>query len=590
MAYRWSLEGPAFEFPTPYRAENRFLLLRGYALITVALLIVALVALLEGGTRIGSVAWPVYERASAVPHLVGAMWLGVLGALDLLQAAARRTLLLAPGQPASLASELAREASGAGEGSAALRQWLEMGAVQAEACAHAPVSEPAQADGRARDGDTGQAAPVPATAPTSLQRYMAQRRMQLKLCAGLASLLALALAGLRSPPALALAASVPLLAGLALLARHLLLPHRPALARKQGLALLGCSLLAAAVLAAFAERLPRAADFVRLGLPLAAVLLLAGMALVEWLALRSARAQLQMPWLAAVPATEAVVSFEADPDELLREVNLELHRHWAEGVPNRRYVWQLPQLAAGEQEGVYAAMVLEESQPLVSHAAHGSASALSPERQRPLLALDRLGLAFSLAGALSWLWLAWAHMRDAGASWLPAASGLACLALGTYAVRLGHLPWSRIEVVSTLTWLDFNGRYKRQAAAARTRSAPSVRVDDLQLRARVAQARSVFYAAAPHGLGSRVLLEVASHPGGAGAWQQMMQRFATSSLAQVQARPAVARARATRHGADVAAPAAAAPARARHTCPHCGTAVQAGARFCHHCGAVLGAA
>lgn len=582
MAYRWSLEGPAFEFPTPYGTENRFLLWRGYALIALALLIVGVVSFVggESAERPVVILDQLPEQGSVVPHLVGAMLLTALGALDLLQAAARRTLLLAPGQPASLMSEVAREASGVSPGAAGLQRLLEVGAVSPAA----PVGPYA--------GWLQSLAPELGAAPGSLHDYLRHRLAHGVLALGLAGLLLLAVGLVRHPPALALVSFVLAGACALSLARHLLQPHQAALAPWLVGLLVVLAIAVGGGLGWFADLVPRAASLPKLGLPAAAAVLLASVLLFEVVGILAARAQLQTPWLAAIPAEETRVDFEADPEQLLREVDLELHRQWTEGVPNRRYAWQGSQISRGAEQGHYQAMVLEESQPLVPHTGRDLAPAVaqSPARTRGLLWLDGLGLAWSLTGGVLWLWLALAHMRDVQASWVPGAAGLACLLAGAYAVRVGHLLWSRVEVQSTITWLDFQGRFQRPAdlpaeAGARGRGEPPVRVEDLHLRARVAVARSVFYAAAPHPLGSRVLLELGPHRGAA-AWLQMLQAYARQAAPSAAAVPAAAaRPRARAPGAaETDAPPPRRPAR---FCPHCGTPVLAGARFCQHCGSVL---
>lgn len=582
MAYRWSLEGPAFEFPTPYGTENRFLVWRGYALIGLALLIVAVVSFVGGDSaeRPVVILDKLPEQASVVPHLLGAMLLTVLGALDLLQAAARRTLLLAPGQPASLMSEVAREASGVSPGAAGLQRLLEVGTVSP-----APLAGPYA-------GWLQSLAPELGAAPGSLHEYLRHRLAHGVLAVALAGLLLLAVAVVRSPSALALVSFVLAGACALALARHLLQPQRAALAPWMVAVLVALAVAVGAALGWYADLVPRAASLPKLGLPVAAAVLLGSVLLFELVGILAARAQLQTPWLAAVPAEETRVDFEADPEQLLREVDLELHRQWTEGVPNRRYAWQGPQISRSADQGDYRAVVLEESQPLVPHTGRdlAPAAAQSPERTRGLLWLDGLGMVWSLTGGVLWLWLALAHMRDVDASWVPGAAGLACLLAGAYALRAGHLLWSRVEVQSTLTWLDFQGRYQKlgDAAAeggARGRGEPPVRVLGLQLRARVAVARSVFYAAAPHPLGSRVLLELAPHRGGAAAWLQMLQAYARQAAPAAAVQPvAAARPRARAPGASDAGPPPRRPAR---FCPHCGTPVLAGARFCQHCGSPL---
>jgi RNase P subunit RPR2 len=215
----------------------------------------------------------------------------------------------------------------------------------------------------------------------------------------------------------------------------------------------------------------------------------------------------------------------------------------------------------------------------------------TPQRLRGLLALDVAGLLWSLAGALAWVWLAWAHMRAPGASWVPGAAGIVGLAVGGYALRVGHLLWSRVEVSSTLTWLDLGGAITatpRLAEAGRSRT-ESLRVPELRLRARVVLLKSVFYAAAPHGPGSRVMLELKAERSAAEAWLPAVQELArkaqqpTSAAGQAAVR---AKARDARPAeAEAAAPLA--PKRPARFCQHCGTPLLAGARFCQHCGSTV---
>lgn len=570
MAYRWSLEGPAFEFPTPYGTENRFLVWRGYALIALAVSVVAVVSFVGADAEAGPASAvqllrDAPEPASVVPHLVGAMLLLLLGALDLLQAAARRTLLLGPGQPASMTAEVPREGAGAGPGAAALQKLLEVGRLDPPE----PVG-PYEAALRSMG-------PALAGAPVALHHYLRHRCAHLALAAAL--LLPLLLAVLLVPKAAALALVSLVLMAVAggVLAQHLLRPHRDALPPWAVAALVGGAVAVAAALAWGVDGVPRSASLPKLGLHWAAALLLLAVLLLEGVGLLAARAQLQLPWIAAVPPAEVTVAVDAEPAQLLREVDLELHRQWAEGVPNRRYAWLPPQSDGTGAGFEFRATVLEESQPLVPHTGRevAPAQAQSAERRTGLLWLDGLGLAFSLAGGLLWLWLAWAHMRDVNASWLPGATGLACLLAGAYAVRVGHLLWSRVEVQSTFTWLDFQGRCLRAAEAADTapaRASGPARLDPLTLRARVGLAQTVFYAAAPHGPGSRSLLSLAPHGPASAAWVQVLQGWPHQAAPRARVRPAE--------------PEPPVPRPGRH-CPHCGTAVQADARFCHHCGALL---
>lgn len=601
MAYRWSLEGPAFEFPTPYGTENRFLVWRGYALIFFAVVIAAIVSFV-GGNGAAAPALTLEklpEPASVVPHLVAAMLLSLLGARDLWKASAQRTLLLAPGQPASLAADVPREGSGLSPGAGALQRLLEVGEFK-----QAEVAGP-YASALAALG------PDLAAAPGTLHAYLRVRMAHLVLVTGLALVLLLSFLAFQQPPAQGLAALVPLLVCAGVLAQRALLPDGAAL-RPWLVAVL--VLLAGALAAAVgwhADAVPRSASVPRLGLPLAALVMLGSVFLFEALGVLAARAQLQAPWLPAVAAEEAQMAFEGDPEQLLRDIDLELHRQWTEGIPNRRYAWQAAPPARAIDEGRFQAVVLEETQPLVpsgaAKAGRKAAPALpqapqAPQRLRGLLALDVAGLLWSLAGTLAWVWLAWAHMREPGASWVPGAAGIAGFAVGGYALRVGHLLWSRVEVTSMLTWLDLGGAMQRVADAGRSRG-EHLRVPELCLRARVVKLKSVFYAAAPHGPGSRVMLELQAERPAAEAWLPAVQELARKALGPstpaVQA-AARAKARDTRDGRDgrdgrpaeaeaeaAASALPAAPRRPARFCPHCGTALLPGARFCQHCGSVV---
>jgi NADH pyrophosphatase NudC (nudix superfamily) len=112
------------------------------------------------------------------------------------------------------------------------------------------------------------------------------------------------------------------------------------------------------------------------------------------------------------------------------------------------------------------------------------------------------------------------------------------------------------------------------------------------VRVAVAQARSVFYAAAEHRLGSRTLRGLRGDDAAARQCLQTLQK-AASTLAQAQPdtaekrriREAAAAALAARAVAQASQPAA--PPRPARYCSVCGTAVLAGARFCQHCGSSL---
>ena len=180
MVYRWNVDGASLEFPTPYAVENRFLTLRGYALIALSLLVSLMLAFVDDGyaARPVVVLEELPEPASAVPHVLAAMLMAIAGVLNLWQASRQRALQMVPGQPASLMSEVAHEATGASPGAPWLMQALGRGV----ATAALPGSPYARLLRRLGNDM--------ATAPSTLHAYMRVRLAHLLLLGALALLLA----------------------------------------------------------------------------------------------------------------------------------------------------------------------------------------------------------------------------------------------------------------------------------------------------------------------------------------------------------------------------------------------------------------
>ena len=601
MAYRWSLDGPGFEFPTPYSTENRFLRWRGRALLALAVLVVLVLALAgeNPADRPVLALENLPDPGSVWPHVGVALLLATLGGLDLLRASRQQALLLVPGQPASLVVQVRREGSGSSPGAPWLMRALGGGKLGAEAAATPPGPWARQLAARM------------AQAPTSVQAYLQLRLSQRALVVGLSLLLAAATAVLgpwlaNRPAALALIALLLALLGAAVVARQVLEPETLPIAPGGVALLLGAALLLALPLAAYADRLPLLADKLqRLGLPLAVAVLLAGGLLLEWLGVWAACANPDLPQPTAhTAADELSLSLDISPPQLMREIDLELHRRWPDGVPNRRYAWLPPQVDPALVAGPFNATVLEESQPRfadlaaapLATTAAGPAGgvAAAASRRRALLLLNTLALLFSVAGGLLWARVAYAHMHDGSAPWTMGTAGLACLLLGAQAVRVAHVLWSRVEVGSTVTWLDFQGRYARLdsvgAGAEPTwaRNEAPARIESVTLRACVAQIRSVFYAAAGDDIGSRTVLRLAGDAVAAGGWMRILEGLVRSTEAPARAAVAalpevLARDRRVPDIRPVPP-----PRRPVRFCPECGTPVLQAARFCQHCGSVVG--
>jgi hypothetical protein len=312
--------------------------------------------------------------------------------------------------------------------------------------------------------------------------------------------------------------------------------------------------------------------------------------LIEGMALLAGRVRVDVPPKGRYKAAPARAELAADAERVMQEIERELHRYWAEGIPNRRHAWQLSMGDEAGGDAGFSATVLEESQPLLPVDNRDGPPMAVGARRPWLLALQGLGLLLTLAGGALWVRLTFAHMENGAASWAPGASALVLLVAGGYAVRIGHLLWSRFEVDSTL--LSLEGR-------AATQGPP------VQLSWTVARARSVFYAAADHSVGSRTLLELTpDEAAGKRSLQQVRAYAERGSGAGAERGPGAGGERApvpvvapvrpaasaavTAAAATAAAAAAGAPARGpARFCPACGVPVLSGARFCQACGTAL---
>ncbi len=587
MVYRWNLTGSGLEFPTPYRVENRFLTLRGYALLALALIAFVVATFVSPGEAADPVASvdKLPEYGEAWPHLLGAFFMAGLGILNLVQASRQQVLVMIPGQPASLMSEVAHEATGASPSAQSLMQAMNKGRLALRNTVGAYASWLA----RLGPGTGG--------AGTTVQNYLRARFSHVLMLLGMGLILAL---GVVFAKLLARPEGIhwwSLMVGLVtggVLIRHLLdlespgwVPWKVALAWALALTL-------ALPLAWFAAHLPGVERWPRLGLPVSVAFLLALGLVLELLALLAARSQISTPQAAKLAHETASVNFEVELSKFFTEVDRELFRRWAEGIPNRRYVRRPPVVAAGTDEGAFTAVVLEESQPLVPPP-FGPTGA---ERTSSiwLLALGGLGVLLTVVGGGLWIWSAVAHLLDGSASWASTPLGLVCLLGGGYAISIGHLLWSRVESGSNLIWLELKGTYFRLAptptaatGSGRQKVDNTAGVEDLSLRACVVHARSAFYAAARHTMGSRVLISLEADHQGTQHWTGAIQTLARSAGLSAAAVPpdllaARIKARERRAG-DLTAPSA--PKRPARFCSSCGTPLLAGARFCQQCGTTV---
>lgn len=576
MSFQMAQE-PGYEIPTCYRIENRFLTLRGALLILIAL-IVLWVVLVEPPPAAPTVLRAKITRGNPTPHVLLATLLLILGAVDLIAAALQRRVLLRPGQPASLTAERSRASTGASSGLGWLSQLMR---------GHVP---PAALHGPYRRFLTAVAAHI-AAAPTTLQGYLRVRVAHLMFAAGLLLALALTWLVISQPPTRAVAALFysALAAGMVARSAWIAVSAPSPLAVAVALAL---AAVGAVLIAFFAARLPYVAVLPALGLPQAAALALGCMLLIEGLGLMAGRAHVDPPAGGATMAPESRADLVVDPDRLMHAVERELHRYWSDGIPNRRHAWQPPLMDANGDGESFSALVVEESQPVVPIGKHERLPGPTGERLAWLLALGTLSLLLTLAGGVLLVRLADAHMDDVGASWVTAASALVLVVAGGYALRVGHMLWSRYEVISLLLWLEFKGHGAHASgsveSAARVPQRGGGAVRAVSLKVSMVQVRSVFYAAAEHPIGSRVVLSlIADEPAARRSIQQLKANAEHAPLATVPAaleeRPPFAPPSLARP-----APPPARPASLPKFCSACGTRVLQGARFCQECGAPLG--
>lgn len=577
MAYRWTENGPAFEFATPFGVENRFLAWRGYGLLALALLIVLVVTFFEDASQANDAVVSEAQIQSVLvwPHYLTALLLAVFGTLDVVRALSQRTLRVERGQPAPLMPEVPHESVGASPGAVTLMRGLGTGDL--------PLRKlPAAWSGLMRRLGPVEAAPLVA------HTYLGARLAQLLL--GLLLLLALGLAVLLGlvtdkPHAGTLAALLVGLVALGFAVRQALLTGPLVLSAGVVLGVGLAMVLLSAALAYGSHKLPLPGSIAQAKLPLAVALALALGLVCDLLGLMALREQLPTDKPPRLQRQEEMLASLGDPGTSFQELERELFRRWTEGVPNRRHLRQPPVLDRQQPSGSFKTTLFEESQPL-------QAPASARLGGRWLRVLSAMGMAFSLVGGASWLWLAWTQMHNPQALWLAGVLGGAFLIAGTYAMRLGHLPWSRVELASTLLWIEAEGAYQRLAAPE---GAPvQARSQAVELRVCAAQARSVFYAATPPLMGSRTLLTWAADAKATQRWLDYLRGLGQgTAAAPVQAAAAsapvaaaaVPRPRPRVAEADAAPPVAKRPAR---FCSACGTPVLAGARFCQQCGNVLG--
>jgi hypothetical protein len=598
MAFEYGTQGATLDFPNPYRIENQFLALRGVVLLGGGLWLLLKARGLGAGA--GQVGFVALIAAGAL--------LIALALLEIAHAARQLRIYFGRGQPASLAPEIPREAEGASPRALALAETLRQGAI-ALATPVGPLN-----------GVLYSLAPHLVTAPPELRRYLEVRFANLIAAAGLLLLYGVTMLLTDGAAARSLAAAVYVALGALLVVRtYLRGSGQGVVALKLGwlVALLVFAIVGTVLVGRVAGGMPEPVWLDELALPRIATVLLIAAVVIEALGLLAGRAHLDAPPPASTASEQVAVSFNADPNLLIQEVDRELQRRWTEGIPNRRYLWQTPKVDAPAGAGNFSGAVIEESQPMPPQAVKKLdwSTCLAFPRFSTLALMDLLGVLFSFAGVVLWARLAGAWVDGVRPPWPFASIGLICIVVGGYALRVAHQLWGRLDFESTITWLEFHGSWARAQVglgaqwADRVRSERTVvNVESMTLRAWVVRARSVIFGYRDPVVGLRALVGMAGDVDAARAWTQQVRQFAAAqSMLVVPGAQADAERLQQLRGANQLAgtappvaippapapeplpPAAAAAAVTRH-CTHCGAVLPAGARFCGQCGTAVNSA
>jgi hypothetical protein len=609
MAFEYSTQGATLDFPNPYRLENQFLIARGVCLLAGG---VGLLVLARGTGASVAVDKASLAQGGLVLLIVAAVVLALAGIVELSRAARQLRVFFGRGQPASLAPDIAREAQGTSPRAQALTEQIRQGAIA--------LAVPQGA----LNGVLYSLSRHLVTAPRELRDYQEVRFANLLAAGGLLVLFGITWLITPNPAAQALAAAVYLLLGSALILRSYLSGTEGVVALKPlGLVVLMVFGIVGTVLVGrVAVAWPQLARLEGLALPLITGVMLLASVCIEGLGLLAGFAHVDEPPPASTANEQLAVSFNADPNLLLQEVDRDLQKRWTQGIPNRRYIWQPPVVEPAGQAGNFAGTAFEESQPMPPQAVRRMdwSTCLAFPRFYWLAVIDALGLVLTAVGCAFWLKLGAAVAAGTATTWSLGSLGLIFIVVGGYGLRVAHRLWGRLDFESTLTWLDFNGSYARAQVGMGSQLTDRVRsertvvnVESMTLRVWVVQARSVIFSYRDQAIGSRTLVGMAGDIDAARGWTHQVRSFAQAqSVVVVPQGGEDARRLQQLHGANAVAggthdlagvlaqaagaAGAAGTASAGSTttglaagtgpahCTACGNKLALGARFCAQCG------
>lgn len=515
MSYEYSSEGQQLSNFNPYRVENMLLAARAAVLLVGGLLLLVLAR-----KHLQAQAW-----ASVLLPLAMGVLLVVTAVRTLIVMARQLKIFFGRGQPEGLAGELGPDQVGSGRGSEELMQNVRQGALEF-AVPKGPLN-----------GVLYALTPDLITAPRYVQQVLQKRFANLAAYAFLLLTMLMAQVFVWGTPAQGWA-------GLFYLGVVLTLAVLPVLrnaARSvtfqvpQIVALIVLAVLGPALLGTVAGKLP---DLSWASFGAQAFTMLVALIAVEIVSFLAVREHIDPPPPVSKVDTVGTVSFNADPNVLMQELDREMQRNWVHRIPNRRYARLLPQVAIGQRSGNFLGRLLEETQPQVPSALARMdwATVLAFPRFFWLMVIDLIGVAFTLlgVGALA----TFAVLFEPNAQWTSLLGyvtlGAVLCAVGGYAFASAHWLWGRFDYESTLTWIEMEGSFIRSKVDLGNRlqdrvfsEREVVTVEHMTLRVWVTQIRTVVFG--HHGDGSataRALTAMSGMPDQAGYLRDLVTRFA----------------------------------------------------------------
>lgn len=597
MAFEYGTQGATLDFPNPYRIENQFLAAKAAVLFVVGLTLLLFARHVSESVQVAR------SGALAVLIIVGAALI-LVAILDGARLARQLRVYFGRGQPASLAHDVPRDVEGTSDGARGLQKQMRDGALA--------LSEPHGA----LNGLLHSVVRHLVTAPPVLREFVQVRFANVLAAAGLFLLFLTTWLITHSPASRSLTAVVYVVLGGVLILRTYRLGTQRVVALKPAAlaALLVFGLVGTVLVGRVTGDAVLPGWLEALQIQRTCWVLLVSSVLVEALGLLAGRAHLDEPPPASSASHQATLSFNADPNLLLHEVDRQLQTRWVEGIPNRRYTWQPPAVEPTREAGTFAAAVLEETQPMPPEAVRKMdwATCRAYPRFFTLAVLDAVGLLYAVVGGALLVWLG-RQLASGGEVPVSLGSiGVIALVVSDYAFGVAHQLWGRLDFDSTLVWVELGGSYARAEVGLgaplgdRVRSARTViNVEQMTLRTWVVRARSVIFNYRDGGVGSRALVGMSGDLDAAKGWSQIIRDFAAGQSAFVAPSSAEDAARirqiqqANEHLGGAAGPAAligasgasrpvADPSSSRF-CTACGATLQTDARFCPQCGAKVAA-